>query len=74
MFSAQLSATIALAMLASPALAQWLDNGPAEWAARCALGAEASGEFVCFTYSTDITQVATTGSFQGYANTGGTSK
>lgn len=53
---------------------QWLPNGAVEWSNRCALGSEASGEYVCFQYSSDITKSATGGVYQGYANDGGTSQ
>ncbi|GAC96943.1 hypothetical protein PHSY_004527 [Pseudozyma hubeiensis SY62] len=51
---------------------QWLANGPAEYASRCAPGTKASGEYVCFTYNFDITMTAIGGVYQGYANADGT--
>lgn len=51
---------------------QWLANGPAEYASRCGPGTEASGEYVCITYPSDILTAATGGVYQGYANTSGT--
>ncbi|KAJ9477431.1 hypothetical protein PHBOTO_000989 [Pseudozyma hubeiensis] len=51
---------------------QWLADGPAEYASRCDPGTEASGEYVCITYPSDIITAATGGDYQGYANASGT--
>ncbi|ETS62523.1 hypothetical protein PaG_03155 [Moesziomyces aphidis] len=58
-------------LLVGLAQAGWLGNGQAEWSARCALGSEMEGEFVCFTSPTDITQKAASGTWSGYAASDG---
>ncbi|SPO21570.1 uncharacterized protein UTRI_01056_B [Ustilago trichophora] len=74
MFSAKqtIFAALTVAILSGPAMAEWLSDGPAQWFNLCSIQAEAEGEFVCFTYPTDITAAGATGNFQGYADTGGT--
>lgn len=58
--------------LGTVAAQQWLPNGPTEYSARCALGTELSGEYICFTYYNDIRSAASGGVYQGYANASGT--
>ncbi|SPO22378.1 uncharacterized protein UTRI_01056 [Ustilago trichophora] len=75
MFSNKLSifAALTVALFPGLAMAEWLPDGPAQWANLCSLQAEASGEFVCFTYPTDITAAGATGNYQGYADNDGKS-
>ncbi|GAK64986.1 uncharacterized protein PAN0_007c3202 [Moesziomyces antarcticus] len=58
-------------LLAGLAQAGWLGNGQSEWSARCALGSEMEGEFVCFTSASDITQKSASGTWSGYAASDG---